>query len=674
MFDVMRQKTFTYLAYIVIIIEASFLFYFSITTTNISQFTISLIFIVLITFPIGISTAILLFRNKSLSELIVLGFCTGLPLTAGLWAILMYSSTQIHIVRFFGSTLFISVILLLTTKLKYKRILYQKSFDHKEILLPLIVFLFGFLLHAFMLANNNVPFDCDAQSANYIEVLMKHQGYPAINPFLSGEDVNIAYPPTFHTAVVLSSMIKNSAIHKECMAITVICGTYFVLAVYLLAYYLSQKNHTIAFFAGILTLNRAYLTHYNDGNTTEMLAFLCVATFLIFLLHAFEEPYRLKSLIIASLGGFVFSHAALSQTEVFQWYLLSIAFFAFCMLFAKGVNYKRDYPALFASLFICGICVLPWFLHSIQNFDKSELGQLTDKKATELVLSLTYWHSYVFLALSMIGLIIFCKEKKKVGIYLVTHVLVMFLLIIHWRFLKWLGFEWFQLKPLQGNYLGARASFTSPIKFLYNYTIGWYSLTIAFPIAASYCLYVIKNIFEKIKIFPLKKLKIPLVSIVIAITIFMYFEYKNYRRYPEWLIKTDYDALLWFRENTSYENTLILNSPENIRLPNGAKFFCSYWVPAVSERRAVYARGLGGDHIPISKDLKERINRLGDVFYNIQNPNAYRVLKNSGITHIFISTLISGKLIENYLKIPFLELVHYKSLPNLGTAFIFKVK
>lgn len=671
----MRNKSILiYVLYLTIIIEIVFLIYFSITTKNIAQYNISLILITLITFPLGISASILLFREKSLSELLTLGFCIGLPLTAGVWGILAYSSVPIHPVIYLGSTFFISLILLLITKLKYTKILCNKDIDYKEICLPIVVFLIGFLWHALMQANNNVPFDCDAQSANYIEILMKYQGYPAVSPFLTHETVNIAYPPTFHTMVVLTSVIKNSAIHKECMAITIICGSYFVLSVYLLAYYLSQKNFFIAFFAGILTLNRAYLTNYNDGNTTEMLAFLCVAVFLIFLLHAFEESYWIKRFTLASVGGFAFSHAALSQTEIFQWYLISLTFFIITLLISKKIHYKRDYPVLLLSLFICGLCILPWFFNSISNFDKNALGSLSDKEATELILSLTYWHSYVFLGLSLIGLIFLIYQRNKIGIFIVTHVFVMFFLIIHWKFLRLMGFDWFQLKPLQGNYLGARAFFTSPIKFLYNYTIAWYSLTIAFPIAASYCLNLFKTLLERIKILQHKVLNTPLLLIIVGISVFMYYEYRSYFRYPEWLIKTDYETLLWFRENTAFENTLILNAQEPIKLPNGLEFYCSYWVPAVSERRAVNARGLGGDHIPVSQDLKEKIQQLSSAFYNIQSPGIYEILKINGITHIFMSALLAGQLIESYSKVPFLELTHYKTVPNQGTALIFKVK
>lgn len=663
--------------YLAIIIEIAFLIYFSITTKNIAQYNISLILITLITFPLGIATSTLLFRGKSLSELLILGFCIGLPLTAGIWGLLTYCSHQIHPVRFLGTTVFLSILLLLVNKLKYKKIFPQKHFEIAEICLPLIVFLAGFIVHASMQANNNVSFDCDPQSTIYLETLMKYQGYPTVSPFIGGEKVNIAHPPTFNTVVILTSIFRNSFLHKECMAVTVICGTFFVLAIYLLAYYLSGKSYIIGFFAGILCVNRAYLTAYNDGNCPELFAFLCITVFLIFLLHSFKAPSWAKSLSLASVGGFIFAQAALSQTEIFLWYSISIGFFILTFHVSKGINYKKDTVIFFTSLSICGVFVFPWFLKLLSNVKHGSMWQLYEKEATELILSLTYWHSFTILGLSLVGTILLILKRNKVGIYIATHTLVMFFLIIHWKFLKLFGFEWFQFKPIQGSYLGARGYFTTPIRFFWTYTIAWYSLTITFPIAASYCIDFINKLLNNnllVNLAPSKRKNISLALIIIGISFFVCNEYKNYRRYPEWLLHSDYEALLWFRENTFYDNTLILNSPENIKSPNGVQFYCSYWVPSVSERRAVHARGLGGDHIAISQELANNINKLGDAFLNIQSPGVYDFLKRNGITHIFVSAFLAGQLVELYLQMPFLELVHYKSITNHGTAFIFKVK
>lgn len=674
----MRNKSIlAYMLYLAIIIEIAFLIYFSITTKNIAQYNISLILITLIAFPLGISTSTLLFREKSLSELLTLGFCIGLPLTAGIWGLLTYCSHQIHPVRFLGTTVFLSILLLLVNKLKYKKIFPQKHFEIAEICLPLIVFLAGFIVHASMQANNNVSFDCDPQSTVYIETLMKYQGYPAIKPLIHSEIANITHPPTFHALVILMSIIKGSVVHKECMAIAVICGSCFVLAVYLLAYYLSERNYLVGFFAGILTLNKAYLTAYNDGNFSELFAFLSVAVFLIFLIHAFEQSDLLKSLMFALIGGFIFAQSALSQTEIFMWHVISFGFFALTFHIAKHVNYKRDVLIVFISVVVCAIVVFPWFLSATSNHGGNLSKDLFEKEATELILSLTYWHSYIFLVLSLFGIFIVVLNRNKIGIFVATYILTMFFLIIHWKFLSLIGFEWFQLKPIQGNRLGARAYFTTPVRFFWTYTIAWYSLSIAFPITAAYCINFIYTILtEKIfvKLYVFKRFNVVLSLIVLGNSFFIYYEYKNYIRYPEWLLESDYEALAWFRENTTYDNTLILNSPEPLILPNGISFYGTNWVSAVSERRAVHARGVGGDHIPIPSYLKDEIKKLGDAFYNIQSSGVQEMLEKNGITHIFVSAIVSGQLIEIYSKIPFLELVHYKSITNHGTAFIFRVK
>lgn len=669
-----KNKT-PYAIYLIIFLEIIFLVYLSFTTKNVSNYIFSLIIIIFITFPLGFSISLFLFREKTLSELIMLSFCIGLPLSAGVWGILTYCHNQIQPIKFLLTTFFISIMLTLGEKLKYKKIFHQKNVKSEEIYFPIIVFLIGFIVHALMQANNNVSFDCDPQSTVYLETLMKYQGYPAINPLIVGEKVNIAHPPTFNTIVVLLSLIKNSLLHKECMAVTVVCGSYFVLAVYLLAYYLSGKNHVIGFFAGILVLNRAYLTTYNDGNCPELFAFLCITVFILFLFHSFDESLKLKSLFLACVGGYIFAQAALSQTEIFLWYSLSLGLFLLTFHISKNICYKKDFISLFTLLCVCGICILPWFLNFLRNLSGGGLWQVFEKEATELILSLTYWHSYTILCLSLLGIILLVMERKKIGIYVVTHIFMMFFLIIHWKFLKFMEFDWFRLTPMQGVHLGARASFTTPIRFFWTYTIPWYSLTIAFPIAAAYCLGFIFIYMQKIKHFQLRIINGSFLIIMIGLSSFLYYEYKTYFRYPEWLLKSDYETLLWFHENTSYENTLILNAPESIKLPNGVQFFCSYWVPAVSERRAVNARGLGGDHIPnIPESTKAEIKNLGEAFYNISAPGVYETLKKNGVTHIFVSALLASQLIEKYLKIPFLELAHYQEVVNHGTAFIFKVK
>lgn len=664
-----------YLLYAAIFIEIGLIAYFSITTKNVFQYTLSFLLMIVVTFPLGFAVSIFLFREKSLSELLILSLCIGFPLSAGVWGLLTCYLKVIMPIVYLGTIYLISAIFIIITVKKYKIIFQNKEFCRREICLPLIVLLIGFVWHSVMIANNNVLFDVDGQSTIYLETLIKNQGYPSVNPYLMGENVNITHPPTFHTLVILPSIIKSSLVYKECMAITVVCGAYFVLAVYLLAYYLSAKNHFIAFFAGVLTLNRAYLSNFNDGNTSESFAFLCVAVYILFLLHAFEKRNWSKLILFASIGGFVFTHAGLSQTEIFEWYSLSLLFFAATYWWAKRESCVKDISAIAISLVVAAIFVLPWFFLASSSF-KGSMWQVTGKHATEFGLALTYWHSYVILGLSLVGGVILIIKRNKIGIFIVTHILAMFFLIVHWKILRVMDFEWFSYTPANGNIMGANGHYTAPGKFIFTFTVAWYSLTIGFPIAASYGLDLANNLLKKLAIFRFKckTLSVSLVLIFIGISVFMCYEYKNYRRYPEWLIETDYETLLWFHDNTSYDDTLILNPEDPVKMANGASIWTTNWVPSVTERRSINARGLGGEHVPLSKEFTGKKSLLSNAFYNIQSPNVYELLKSNGVTHIFVSALLAGQVGNVYTKTPFLELVHYKTIENLGTALIFKVK
>ena len=262
-----------------IFVEGAFIIYFSFTTKNVLSHSISLLLIAIITFPLGLLISRLLFPGKNISETIILSFCIGLPFSAGIWGIMAFSRVPMSFAVYFSATFAIPICLLfyLRRTLRFK----NREINSNELCISIIILLLAFLWHSLMWANNNVPTDVDAQGSIYLQFLMKNQGYPFVYPFLDGTKAYINYPPCFNVIVVLLSKLKMSLVYKECMSVTVVCGSYFVIAVFLLAYFLSKRNILLAFIAGILTLNRAYLTQYNDGNTTEMLSFLSAACFII---------------------------------------------------------------------------------------------------------------------------------------------------------------------------------------------------------------------------------------------------------------------------------------------------------------------------------------------------------------------------------------------------------
>lgn len=664
----------TFVLFIAIFIECVLIIFFSFTTKNVYSNSISLLLIVTITFPLGLLISRLLFSRKNISETIILSLCFGLPFSAWLWGMMAFLRIPMNPLIYFTVSFALPIFLLmyLKSKLEFK----NREIVVNEICVFIIVLLIAFLWHSLMWANNNVPPDVDAQGSIYLQLLMKEQGYPVVYPFLNETKAYINYPPCFNVIVVLFSKLKMSLVYKECMSVTTVCGAYFVLAVFLLAYFLSKRDMLLAFIAGILTLNKAYLTMYNDGNTTELLSYLSAACFLIFLQHALNEKSRKLAAIIAIFAGFVFSVSALSQTDIFLWYAISLAVFFLLYLISRNKSYFKDYLVLTVSILTCIIIIVPSLINASGSYKTIDFENLFSQYTTHLIPTLKYWHNPVFLILSFIGIGIFFFYRDKILIFLGAHALIMVALIIHWKFYRFMEFKWFHFTPRADWFLGANGSFTTPFLYPNTFSIGWMSFTIVFPIAATYTLITIFKLLKKTNIMFIKRYGALFISIIF-LSIFQYYEYKSYLRYPEWLLETDYQALQWFHKNTTFDNCLILNPRNPVVLENGAEYWTLDWIPVVAERRAISSRSLDINadfHLKIKDTASINKNKLLDIYNNILRPDSYDILKESNITHIFISTLQSGSLIENYQKAPFLQLVHFYSVPNLGTSLIYAVR
>ncbi len=648
--------------------------YFAFTTKNVAGNAVSLALVMALTFPLGLIISRILFSEINISESVILGICIGCPFSAGIWGLFAFARLPMSPAIYIPITFVIPICLL---------IVYRKSFCFKnrefkisEICVPIFVLLAAFLGHSLMMANSNVPPDVDAQGSDYVQFLMKYQGYPAVYPFLNEVKAHLNYPPCFNVIVVLLSKLKMSLVFKECMAITVVCGSFFALAVCVFAYNLFKRNLLLAFIAGIITLNRAYLTQYNDGNTTEMLSFLAIAGFLIFLHRAFNAENRKSMLIVAGCGGFLFSVSAFSQTEIFNWYAISLGAFFALYLVAKRKNYFNDYMVLGALVGTSLIIVVPWLVTASGNYKTIDFENFFSQAATHLFPALRYWHSPVFLILSAIGIGFLFYRREKLMVYLGFHALIMAGLIVHWKVYQLIGFEWFKFTPTPYWSLGANGNFRTPSQFPNTFTIGWFSFTIVFPIATAYTLWLITELVKKTKSAFMEKGKVMVILIVIFLAVFEYNEYKKYLRYPEWLLETDYQALTWFHDNTTFDNCFILNPRNPIDVGNGNLYWSSDWNPIVSERRCVSARSLDTGRFQMNIEENDLIDRkaLVDIYSNILRPDAHTILKQYNITHIFISAFHAGSLYNDYAKVSFLELVHKYQVPNLGTALIFEVK
>lgn len=668
-------KSGTYILFIGIVIAIALTIYFSFTTKNVSSNSISLGLIAILTFPLGLLISRILFPQMNISETIIISLCIGCPFAAGVWGGMAFLRVTVNPIIYFAVSFALPVSLLICfrKKLKFR----NQEININEIGVSVIVLLIAFLWHSLMLANNNVPCDVDAQGTCYLQLLMKYQGYPIVYPFLDETKAYINYPPCFNVIVVLLSKLKMSLVYKECMSVTAVCGSYFALANFLLSYFLTKRNLLLAFVAGVLTLNRAYLTQYNDGNTTEMLSFLSISCFLILLQQALNEGSKKRSIIIAVLAGFVFSVSALSQTEIFNWYAISFVAFVAFYLVSRNKNFLKDYLILTVCIFTCIAFVLPWLINISGNHKTINFENPFDQYATQIVPVLRLWHNPILIILSFIGIGLFFFYRQKIMILLGIHALMMVLLVIHWKFYSIIGFKWYKFIPLQYWSLGANGKFLTPFEFPNTYTIGWMSFATAFPIAAAYTIVtIIEFIRRQIKITCVGKYKMLIIPVVIFLSWFQYCEYRNYFRYPEYLLETDYQALQWFQKNTTFDDCLILNPRNPVKLANGIDYWMSDWIPVVAERRAVSCRSVDTGKEQLNIEDVDMLNKgeLIKVYTNILQPDAYNLLKRHNISHIFISALQSAYLIQDYQKAPFLQLVHFYSIPNLGTSLIYAVR
>ena len=83
-----------------------------------------------------------------------------------------------------------------------------------------------------------------------------------------------------------------------------------------------------------------------------------------------------------------------------------------------------------------------------------------------------------------------------------------------------------------------------------TYTIGWMAFTTVFPIATACTLVAIIGLIrKKVKTVFVEKYKILFIPIMIFLSLFQYYEYKYYLRYPEFLLETDYQTLQWFKKH-----------------------------------------------------------------------------------------------------------------------------
>lgn len=645
-------------------------------TANSQTFISSFLIILAVSAIFGFGLAINLFKKQNISGWIPFGLCMGLGGTAVIWSILIVTGCPLN------PYLFILAVFAIAGGLIYKRQnevggikrLFNTGFDWTGLLAPLCVLFFAFIILSLVWLNSKVPTDVDCQSDSFCTLMILKEGtYPVVSPYLDNTRLEIKAGPVFHTFGAVISRLKNSLIHKEVMAVAIISGSFFCLAMYYLASFII-KNRVILFLAGILPLIRGYLSFFNDGNLVEQLAFYYAVLFIIFLFHTLKEEDAITSKIFAITSGICLAICELTHPMIFMYNAPVLAAFFFTIPFSKNRNLKRDYIQLIIITATMLIIVIPYLLRTWT--ERPEI-RTTMEYANTLTRSVPYWHGYLTPIIVFIGSILLIFKRDKSHIFLLTYLIVIILFIFRWRVFQLFSPSWFRLEPLSQPWFGAYYQYANPFDYPRDYHSAWFGGVIIYSMIIAYFINYLYELIIRSSKLNLIRANCPY-FLCLLVFCFIGFEFVRAKRYPEFILESDYAALDWVRENTAYDNTLVYAPMDDSKENAVPRYFISFWVPIVSERKSIIFRNYWQpryfNFISIDKPIEEMVNQLQVAAYSLNNAESYKIIKDTNITHIFVSAFLAQKLFNIYNNSPFLELQHYASIPNQGTSLVYKVK
>jgi len=362
---------------------------------------------------------------------------------------------------------------------------------------------------------------------------------------------------------------------------------------------------------------------HNGGQVQEMFAQIS-GILLIYLLIRTKNP----SLTTMFLFAVLLAAGILFQTGVAFPFVLALVVYP---LFSSYINkklLKREFVRTYAILIICTLLILAWLgpliPSMVTNQSKTGLDNVSGAVLKHFSLTPLMNCHYLVLLLSLIGSIcLLCKKNKNEGDILI---------------LSWL-FAGFACLFVAGDTLFFRAfGFMALRIILCGYALGAI-------VDISRARWPIQSRIDLLS----SKLGKGLVSVVIlCVWGLLFYHDMKFIRYDPFLGRTDYRALLWLKNHSKYENTLILNSQAF-----GSWYMTNYdnlpllqlWTGAVAERKTVNFR-IGRHHtsaykmdIPDNNDVcltSTRIKALNEAYNHLDKPESLVTLRRYNISHIFV--------------------------------------
>lgn len=641
-------------------------------TRNSETFLLTFVIVIAISLPPGFGLALNIFTKKELSFYFTFGLCIGYGLIGGVWVLMIRLCCPLEPYIYIGVVLLIAGCLLFRKWGKIQTLFKQNSLSNCliNLLPPLAVLLFAFIVLSMVWMNSSVMTDVDCQSDSYSSLMILKEGrYPFVSPFLDETKLRLNIGPLFHTLTAVITKLKNGVLIKEVMAVAIISGSFFCMAIYFLANFL-VKNRYMLFLAGILTLSRAYLSFFNDGNLTENVAFYYAVLFIVFLIYTMEN----EKILFAVLAGICLSLCMCSHPRVFIHNFPAFSLFFITCVVSSDKKLKKTYRSLLITMGIVLVLVIPQLL----RLKNEELpASLYRNDATTLIGSIPYWNGYLIPVLALVGIIQIARKRNYVNIYVWSYFLMVLVFVEYWRVYQIFSPSWFELKKLTTPIFGSHYSYESFLSYPENWMSAWHAGVIIWPIAVVFAVNYMYHIFYcNVKLQVLKNFAI--IFFVILVFLLIGYEFKNAKRYPEFILQSDYSALEWIRKNTSYEDTFLFSPFDNADENAVPNYVTSFWVPIVSERKSLPFRNydIPGQFKFLNMDepITGKVGQLQKAAYSIGDSQSYNIFKDLRITHIFVSGFLSGKLFNTYQNSPYVELIYYNTQPNSGTAMVYKLK
>lgn len=592
--------------------------------TNLEKFFIGLIVFLIAFSPFGFSIVTFLYRKVSFPYRIYLSPAIGCSFSIALWSFIVTITQRINFYFLISVTLLLTIILLYMIYKRDKSIVQKKEikaiFEINNII-PFVIFLFFLYFLMLVCINRVAPCDVDSQSNGYFSLFSKYENsYPYVTPFLNDTKLAIVYPPGANLLINFLSMFSNIPIQISLLLIQIITLSFSGLALYCILDIITPefKNKIYFLLALIVFFYNSFLWGHllNIGQVTENVAIMININLLFFFMVSLKK----KKFPWYILTGILLGTLMLVHPRFFKWMAMAIFIFSISQLVTKEKKDWKNFLIPFIILFVSLLWILPWF--------STKVSLASPHLWTYNLQFLDYLYGNILPIFFTIGIVEILLRRNNFTIFL----------------LVW---------AVSTLFLGGVMS-------------NQYGSSIVAPIISAYGFLLIINLIDflcrKTKT-RVKKYRYLKISMALLFCLFFFvatiLDPRSHFSNGPLISDADVSALTWLKQNTSYQNTLILNQTE--------PHYQGHWVPIVSERRTIFARGTGkrGHLIFSDKEFKNAYNNATWAFYNITEPRAYQIVKKLGITHIYLSAGIPFRnyhtpkeVYELYEKSPFVKLIY----------------